>query len=220
MEQPGSQGPKQGIEAGGSGVTVPPEYWGSLKLRDVRTLLDLTLFTQDRSGRLVFQYLRDELVVDTGERRLLRRQGTVLHSVREPLLELITLVYLNNVRSFHPLGRDIVSHKDLRERHFFAKHHVLKLAPLVSRYGRDMEGFERAARYLGGSPVHMADAAYRLLPFPRVPLYYLFWKGDDEFDPDISVLFDRSIESSLSADAIWGLVTLVSDALVTAPAHG
>jgi hypothetical protein len=63
----------------------------------------------------------------------------------------------------------------------------------------------------------MADAAYELLPFPRVPLYYLFWRGDAEFEPRISVLFDRSIETVFSADAIWGLVGRVSTALLQGP---
>jgi len=48
-------------------------------------------------------------------------------------------------------------------------------------------------------------------------LYYLLWEGDEEFEPRISVLFDRSIESHLSADAIWGLVALVSEALLNTP---
>ena len=38
----------------------------------------------------------------------------------------------------------------------------------------------------------------------------LLWQGDDEFKPRMSVLFDRSIEKTLAADAIWGLVSLVS----------
>ncbi len=42
---------------------------------------------------------------------------------------------------------------------------------------------------------------------------YLLWEGDDEFAPRLSVLFDRSIENILAADAIWGIVTRVSKAL-------
>jgi hypothetical protein len=62
--------------------------------------------------------------------------------------------------------------------------------------------------------MEMADSAYRLLPFPRVPLYYLFWQGDEEFAPRISVLFDRSIQEYFAASAIWGLVNRVSTALI------
>ena len=56
----------------------------------------------------------------------------------------------------------------------------------------------------------MADAAVQLLPFPRVPLYFLLWRGDEEFRPRLQVLFDRSIENTLSADAIWALVNRVA----------
>ena len=63
----------------------------------------------------------------------------------------------------------------------------------------------------------MADAAYMLLPFPRVPLYYLLWKGDAEFEPRMTVLFDRSIEKVFAADAIWALVNRVSTALLERP---
>ena len=61
----------------------------------------------------------------------------------------------------------------------------------------------------------MADAAFRLKPFPRIDLYYLLWEGDAEYPPRVSVLFDRSIENILPADAIWGLVNRVSTALLT-----
>ena len=70
---------------------------------------------------------------------------------------------------------------------------------------------------IGGEPQNLADAGFKILTFPKVPLYYLLWRGDEEFNPRLSVLFDRSVEKHLSADAIWGLVSLVSDALLTGP---
>ncbi len=41
--------------------------------------------------------------------------------------------------------------------------------------------------------------------------------GDGVFDLKISVLFDRSIENYFSASGIWGLVNLVSFALLKDP---
>ena len=43
----------------------------------------------------------------------------------------------------------------------------------------------------------------------------LVLEGDEEFPPRMSVLFERSIEETLAADAIWGLVNRVSTALLT-----
>ena len=60
----------------------------------------------------------------------------------------------------------------------------------------------------------MADTAFKFLPFPKAPLYYLLWEGDEEFRPNMNILFDKSIERHLPADAIWGVVRLVSDELL------
>ena len=156
-------------------------------------------------------------MVDFSERCLKREKNLGWEKTIDPLLELLTLVYLNNVKILQPLGRDIVGVKDLKEAHFFQGPHALQIDPLLQRYGQDIKGFKEAAEYLAGSPMDMADAAYRLLPFPRIPVYYLFWKGDDEFGARISVLFDGSIEELFSADAIWGLVSRVSTALLQGP---
>jgi hypothetical protein len=73
---------------------------------------------------------------------------------------------------------------------------------------------------IDGQTVDMADTAGRLLPFPRIPLYFLMWFADDEFPARLRVLFDRSIEQALPADAIWALVNRVAQALVDGTAYG
>ncbi|MDM8522221.1 DUF3786 domain-containing protein [Desulfococcaceae bacterium HSG8] len=198
-------------------VTVPPEYWDDLQEKDIFTLCNFTLADPNPSGGLVFRFLNEDVLVDIGNRCLKRLTDGQWEKTDDPLLELVTLVYLNNVNCLHPLGRDIVSSKDLREAHFFQGPHELKTAPLLERYGNDPDGFRKAAEHLGGKAMDMADVSYMLLPFPRVPLYYLIWRGDREFKPRISVLFDRSIEQYFPADAIWGLVNLVSLLLLKGP---
>jgi hypothetical protein len=108
----------------------------------------------------------------------------------------------------------MISANDLKDAHFFQGPHVLKVAPLVECYGKDPAGFKKASENLGGELLDMADAAYKFTPLPKIPLYYLLWEGDEEFQPRLSVLFDRSIERHLPADAIWGLVNIVSNKLL------
>lgn len=203
----------------GHQVKVPPEYWDRLRDRDLNTLCNLTLGNPYGSDGMILHFLNEDILVDLENKCIRRLHGKVWEKTVDPLLELITLLYLGNVKSFHPLGKDMVSKNDLKEAHFFKGFHDLDLGPLLERYGNDMEGFKRAAEFLEGKPLDMADSAFRLLPFPRVPLYYLFWKGDDAdgFKPRISVLFDRSIEGYFAAAAIWGLVNRVSVTLLRGP---
>ena len=199
-------------------VKVASEYWDELQQRDLNTLCNLTLFTPVSPHQLSFPFLNEEILVDLGDRCLKRSGGGGWEKTDDPLLELATVLYLINVKEVYPLGKDIVGTKDLKEAHFFQGPHALKVDALIKRYGHDIKGFKAAAAFLQGEALDMADTAYKLLPFPRIPLYYLLWEGDEEFKARINVLFDRSIENILAADAIWGLVNRVSLALIEGPA--
>jgi hypothetical protein len=200
-----------------SPVEVSPHFWDNLQKKDLNTLCNLTLFSIAAPHQMIFHFLNQDVLVDIDARCLKRDEGQGWETTRDPLLELVTVVYLNRVKMLHPLGKEIVGVKDLKEAHFFQGPHALQVDSLIKRYGRDLKGFKESAQFLEGRPVDLSDAAYQLFPFPRVPLYYLLWQGDDEFEPRISVLFDRSIEAVFSADAIWGLVSRVTTALLQGP---
>ena len=205
-------------ESDGSHLPVADQYWDSLKKKDRTALANMTFFdpldSDLDSERLRFRFLNEVRCVDFLKRCLLERIDNVWIVSDDPLLTLVTVIYLNNISAVYPMGQDIVGVKDLKENHFFTGPHELRLDPFLSRYGHDREGFKRTAESRDGCSVDMADVAYRLLPFPRVPLYYLLWRGDEEFEPTVKVLFDRSIENTFPADAIWGLVNRVTMALL------
>ena len=203
-------------------LTVPDEYWEKLKQKDMSRLCSFTMAQPNLGGGLIFSSLCDQLLVVPETRVIKRRlrageRNNEWQQAEDPLLELVALLYLNGVDSIHSIGRDIVGPQDLKEAHYFQGPHALNLNPLLERYGNDLDGFRKAAEYLGGKRVDMADAAFMLLPFPRLALYYLLWQGDEEFRPKISVLFDRSIEMCLSGSGIWALVEMVSKALLRGP---
>ena len=200
----------------GSRVSVAAGYWDELQQKDVTSLCNLTLFEPISSRQVRFRFLNEDVLVDIENRCLKRRAEQEWEPTEDPLLELATVLYLMNVKEIYPVGKDIVGVKDLKEGHFFQGPHALKTEPLLRRYGNDLRGFREAAEHLAGEPVEMADAAYKLLPFPRVALYFLLWQGDQEFAPQMSVLFDRSIEAIFAADAIWALVNRVATALLQA----
>jgi hypothetical protein len=200
----------------GSHLPVDGDFWNRLAQRDINRLCSLTQFEPVSPRLLGFPFLGQPLRVDIDGRCLFKLTEDRWLPSEDPLLELVTVVYLARVDGIYPVGRDIVGAKDLKESHFFAGPHAFQVGPIVRRFGQDVDGFRRAAESLGGRPMDMADAAYRMMPFPRIPIYFLLWSGDDEFPSEIRILFDRPIESVLQADAIWDLVNRVARAIAEA----
>ncbi|MCB2148311.1 MAG: DUF3786 domain-containing protein [Deltaproteobacteria bacterium] len=209
-----SQGPPA-VDPSGRRIEIDPSWWDVLADRDIGQVANFTLTDIDAgSGHLRFRFLNRQILVDTRRRCLMEKRAKGWEKLVLPLLELTVLDYLNRVNHLHPLGREMVGAEDLADAAYFSGRNRLRTAALLTRYSEDSNGFTTAGRHLGGRIEQMGDAAIRLNPFPRIPVYYLLWQGNDEFPPRISILFDRSIESVLASPAIWCLVTLCSHHLL------
>ncbi len=208
---------KQGAQArtpSGDVLKVPVQYWEELRKGDMEEICGNATARNYPPMGLLLPFLKEYLLVDTENRCLCGQSHGQWERMENPLLELVCLVYLLNAGP-QTLSQEMVSVKELKSGHFFTGPHELKIQPLLDCYGNDLERFKEAAEGARGEFLDLADAAYMFQAFPKVPLYYLLWKGDEEFEPRLSVLFDRSIEHHLAADAIWGLVNLVSDVLLS-----
>ena len=197
-------------------IIVPAQHWADLNAEDRNKLCGHSLAVECPPNGLILSILGREILVDRDEACLKSRKAGSWERLAYSLLELLILVYLLKAGP-DSVKNEMISVQELKDSHFFQGPHELRLGPLLARYGSDPEGFKKAAVFLGGQALDLADISFRIPALPKVPLYYLLWEGDEEFEPRISVLFDRSVETHLSADAIWGLVNLVSDALVKAP---
>jgi len=56
----------------------------------------------------------------------------------------------------------------------------------------------KGGRGPGRAPIDAADAAFRIQALPGCRSTTL-WEGDEEFEPRMSILFDRSVERHLPA---------------------
>ena len=123
----------------GSRVSVADGYWNDLQQKDINSLCNLTLFTPLSPNQILFHFLQEDVVVDFENRCLRRMVENQWQKSDDPLLELVTVMYLLNVADIYPIGKDIVGVKDLKEGHFFQGPHALKTDPLVERYGHDLK---------------------------------------------------------------------------------
>jgi len=62
--------------------------------------------------------------------------------------------------------------------------------PLVAAFGNRPERLEAVGRALGGRALGLGDVSFALHVLPRVAMAVILHTGDDEFAPDIRLLFD------------------------------
>jgi hypothetical protein len=76
---------------------------------------------------------------------------------------------------------------------------------LAEKLGANLDGFRRAADSLGGSPLDLANAAYRFQAFPRLAVAALLWEGDEDFPAQARILFDAHARHYLPTEDLAGI---------------
>ncbi len=74
------------------------------------------------------------------------------------------------------------------------------LTPLLDHFGKEPERLVEAAANLGGCEVGYGDVAVSIKAFPNVSVVIVLWRGDDEFAPNASMLFDSTVADYLSTE--------------------
>jgi hypothetical protein len=66
-----------------------------------------------------------------------------------------------------------------------------------------------ATEAYGARPLNEGDVSVEVQALPMVPVALILWKGDDEFPPEGTILFDRSVSGILSAEDIAWLAGMI-----------
>ncbi len=109
-----------------------------------------------------------------------------------------------------PLSGEWVSEKDIPGgAAFFRGPHTLPVHEIIKATGDDVQAFSKACKQAGGKPLAMADAGFVFNITPKIPVAVLFWQGDEDFDGEVKLLFDRTISQHLPLDIIYALAVVV-----------
>ena len=85
---------------------------------------------------------------------------------------------------------------------------------LLRHFGKEPELLIDAAKKIAGHKANYGDVAVRIMAFPRVPVTIVLWRGDVEFAPRGSILFDSTISDYLSTEDICVLCETIVRKLV------
>jgi len=180
--------------------------WKTLVERDPAHVAACGLLGLDGEGRIKLPFLADNFFVDIAERKVLFENGPEVY----PFLSVLLLHYLVGVDDT-PLADDWISFREFEGGDvYFASFTDRSLAPLKNAFGERPDSLPAAAEPLGAEPLGFGDVGLRVPVFPKVPLAVVLWRGDDEFPPEVNILFDRTANSILHTEdlAICGALTV------------
>ena len=165
------------------------------------------IYNPTREGFLLPVYNLRYLILPKGKKILrVEWNDQLVEEDLRPFFNLMVLVYLTDAKEIKP-AHAWISEKDLKGGStFFRGPHRLQVEELETLYGKNPDAFLKAGKKLGGHEILYGDKGFALEVFPKVPLAYILWKGDEEFPPKIGILFDSTIESHLPLDIIGCLV--------------
>jgi hypothetical protein len=105
-----------------------------------------------------------------------------------------------------PLTGKLVTYKELHDGiNYFGVFHKRAIQPLVNFFGKSPGKLVKTAEIFGGTPADYGDAAVKINAFSRVPVTLALWRGDEEFGPEGSILFDSTVADYLTNDDIHAL---------------
>src|SRR4030043_979228 len=205
------------LEKTNQGAATESFHWDKLSQLHPTDVCNRTeaIYNPAREGFLLPVYNLRYLILPK-EKKILRIEWNdkPVEESLHPYFSLMVLVYLTEAKDIKPT-HTWISEKDLKGGStFFRGPHRLEVEELINLFGSDPEAFLKTGKKLGGSEILFGDKGFALDVFPKVCLAYVLWKGDAEFPPRISVLFDSTIESHLPLDILWCMVAETNRRLI------
>ena len=114
-----------------------------------------------------------------------------------------------------PLSGKLITYQELIEGiNYFPVFAKRAINPLVKFFGNEPDRLPDVASHLDGHKADYGDAAVTINAFRRTPVTLVLWKGDEEFAPEGSIMFDSTISDYLTNDDIHQLCEIITWKLV------
>ncbi len=143
--------------------------------------------------------------------------GLVNSEEEVPLREKVLILHYFLLAKGTPPTNKLVTYKELpQEMNYFPTFSKRTIKPILHRFGNEPEQLLEAAKKLGGSKADYGDVAATINGFKYIPITFVLWRGDDEFPPAGSVLFDSNASDYLSEEDKIVLCEMIAWRLVRA----
>jgi len=156
---------------------------------------------------ILIQYLNRsyQVAISTGEISLKDKEENV--PIRDQIL---ILHYLTQAKGT-PFTNKVITYGQIEGGKFYVPAFIKRnIDPLLKSFSHRPELLLEVAQKMGGKSAAYGDVSVNIDAFPRVRIFFILWKGDDEVPPNGTILFDGNIPHYLTSEDVCVLTeTLV-----------
>ena len=125
--------------------------------------------------------------------------------------KILIVHYLNNAKK-EDLTGELIAYQEIPSARFYLNaFNARSRDPFIAAFGENPDKLPIVAQELFAAQiVSMGDVSVTIQAFPKTPITFVIWRGDEEFPPNGTILFDSSIKDNLlSAEDISELVSMI-----------
>ena len=165
----------------------------------------------DSKKTIIIQYLNQSYRITLPDVDISLEGGVEEVPIRDKVLILHYFILAKGT----PAANRLITFRELPEGSVYSPTFSKRtIKPLVNYFGKEPRLLVDAGEKLGGHKADYGDMSVTINAFSRVPITIILWRGDDEFAPQGSILFDATITDYLSTEDITVLCETVTWRLV------
>jgi hypothetical protein len=164
------------------------------------------------SSKVIIEYLDRPYVISLPDAQISFEDG----GEEVPLKDKILILHYFTLAKGTPATGRLIAFKQLPGcASYFTVFEQLAVRPLLDHFGKEPELLLDAAAKLGGHKANYGDIGVTINAFTKVPITIALWRGDGEFAPRGSIMFDSSICDYLPIEDIRDICATIARRLVS-----
>jgi hypothetical protein len=172
--------------------------WEGLSKRDPAEVARVTFSRLADTGKIELAFAGETYRIDVEKREVCAADNDEVPIVRR----ILTLHYLVTAKDVPLTGKKVGFAQIPGASTYLGPFKGRVLRPLVKSFGNDVNELVEVGRRVGAVKREFGDASITVNAFPKVPITYVLWRGDEEFPAEGQVMFDASIVSFLPLEDI------------------
>lgn len=185
-------------------LRLATEKLSSMKVEDICQKSGASQIDDDH---ILIHYLSQpyQVVLSTGEISMKDKKGEV------PIKDQILILHYLTQADGTPFTHKVITYGQIGGGKFYVPVFIKRnIDPLLKSFSHRPELLLDLAQKIGGNKANYGDVSVSMDPFPRVRIFFILWKGDDEVPPNGNILFDGNIPHYLTSEDVCVLTeTLV-----------